>query len=274
MKNKKYCVGVIWFNPNKKAISQLNELYNSFDKIYIYDNSPKSNKSKINENLNKKIIYLFNGKNEGISKAFNQISDYAVEEDFLFALDQDTEIKRNQIEQLKFYINKNFDSNVCIYCPEIVFDNIGTSNQSIKDIDFTITSCSMINLKIFRHIGGYDENIFLDGVDREFCFRLRKENYKIRQISYIKVKQNLGNGKKNIFGIYEHSSIRNYYIAYNRSYFIDKYFWYFKGWKKFKFLYLSTVKQLLSIMLFEHNKKRKVKAIICAIKDYRSNKKC
>lgn len=273
MKANSYCVGVIWYNPDKRAILQLNELVDVFDKIYIYDNSLKSNKTKLKKYLSsKQVVYFFNGKNEGISKAFNRISHYAKKADFLFTLDQDTEVTKKQIIQLQSYINNNFDKNVGIYCPEIIFGKKGTSRKDIVDIDFTITSCSMINLKVFRQLGGYDENIFLDGVDREYCFRLRQANYKIRQVSYIKVKQNLGNGKKNILGIYEHSPMRNYYIAYNRLYYIAKYPEYFKNWYKFKYLYLSTAKQIISVLLCEKNKKEKILAIFRASKDYKKIK--
>ena len=273
MKKNIYWAGIIWYNPDNKAISQLNELIGLFDRIYIYDNSSKSNKFKINKELFKKgFIYVFNGKNEGISKAFNYISSVATKVDFLFTLDQDTEIKREQIIQLENYNNHNFDSKVGIYCPEIIFEAKGTSKVGVQDIQFTITSCSMINLQIFKCLGGYDENIFLDGVDREYCFRLRQANYKIRQVSYIKVKQNLGNGKKNILGIYEHSPMRNYYIAYNRLYYIAKYPEYFKNWYKFKYLYLSTAKQIISVLLCEKNKKEKILAIFRASKDYKKIK--
>lgn len=267
MSHFKFCVGVIWFNPDKKAVLRIKELSNIFDKVFIYDNSPNSNISLVPKKEN--VYYLFNGKNDAIAIAFNQIVKKANEYDFLFALDQDTEIHASQIIRLKDYVDQFYKKNIGIYCPDIYFNKKKISDNSIEDIDFAITSCSMINISIFNKIGGYDENIFLDGVDRDFCFRLRNSGYRIRKVGLIKVRQHLGNDRKSILGVYEHSALRNYYIAYNRRYFINKFPNYFKNWNKVKYLYLSEGKQLLNVTFFEKNKISKIRNILKAIKDYK-----
>lgn len=271
MKQFKFCTGVVWYNPDENAIKRMKMLSETFEKVFIYDNSGNSNYDKITQFDN--VQYLFNGKNEGISIAFNKIARLAKEFDFLFALDQDTEIKNNAIIELESYINKHFKHNVGIYCPKIYFQDKPQPQDSIDSIQMTITSCSMLNLNIFNKLGGFDNNIFLDGVDREYCFRLKKYGYKIIRINNILVKQNLGNGRKNIFGIYEHSAFRNYYIAYNRRYFIDKYPEYFNKWYRIKYLYLSAIKQMLSILLCETDKRAKIVAIVNANTKYIKNKK-
>lgn len=269
----KFCVGIIWFNPTPKDVKRLSIIEKCFDKVYIYDNSPVNNKKYLTDYfLSKKIEYFYNGKNEGISIPFNYIAKKAKNYDFLFALDQDTEIKENAIIDLKKYIRNHFNENVGIYCPNIYFKTEPKIDNLSDSIQNTITSCSMLNLDIFNKLGGYDNNIFLDGVDREYCFRLKKYGYKIIRVNNILIKQNLGNGKKNIFGIYEHAPIRTYYITYNKYYFIDKYPGYFKGWKRLKYLNLSNLKQELSIILFEKNKIRKLKLIKKAKDDYKYNK--
>lgn len=271
---KKFCAGIIWFEPNIHAFEQLKIVSNSFKKVYVYDNSNYSSQDEIDKLNLKNVIYEFNHKNEGISIAFNKIVNKCQNYDFLFALDQDTEIKKEDIIELQNYINQNYNENVGIYCPDIYFNNkVRNSNKTIKNVAFTITSCSMINLNIFKSLGKYDENIFLDGVDREYCFRLIKNGYLTQQVNTIHVKQNLGNGQKNIFGIYEHSPIRNYYIAYNRRYFIDKYPHYFKGYKRIRYLYLSCIKQVLSVVICEKKKIAKIHMIIKANKDYKLRKK-
>ena len=269
-----FCVGVIWFNPTKEDINRLSILKKCFKKIYIYDNSPISNEKYLsNELMTKKVEYFYNGKNEGISIPFNFIAKRARKYDFLLALDQDTEIEEKAIINLKKYIENNFSKNIGIYCPNIYFEIKPEVNHISDSIQNTITSCSMLNLNIFNKLGGFDKNIFLDGVDREYCFRLKKNNYEIIRINNILIKQNLGKGKKNIFGIYEHSAFRNYYIAYNRWYFIEKYPEYFKQWRKIKYLYLSTIKQMLSVLLCETDKRRKIIAIIKANQNYIRDKR-
>lgn len=263
----KFCVGIIWFNPDKKAVDRIKSLSEIFDKVFIYDNSQNSNADLVTNKKN--VYYLFNGENDAIAIAFNQIVKKASDCDFLFALDQDTEINASQIIKLKDYVVQFYQNDIGIYCPDIYFGKKAMSGSSVEDIDFTITSCSMINVSIFKKIKGYDEKIFLDGVDRDFCFRLRNNGYRIRKVGSIKVRQHLGNDKKSILGIYEHSPLRNYYIAYNRRYFINKFPSYFKNWNKIKYLYLSEGKQILNVTFFEKDKIRKIRSILKAIKDYK-----
>ena len=270
MNHFKFCVGVIWFNPDKKAIARVKALSEIFDKVFIYDNSSSSNASVIPNKRN--VYYLFNGKNNAIAVAFNQIVKKADNCDFLFALDQDTEINVSQIKKLKDYINQYYQNDIGIYCPDIYFSKKDMSDSSIVDIDFTITSCSMINISVFKKINGYDEKIFLDGVDRDFCFRLRNSGYRIKKVGSVKVRQHLGNDKKSILGVYEHSPLRNYYIAYNRRYFINKFPNYFKNWNKIKYLYLSEGKQLLNVAFFEKDKLSKMRSILKGISDYKHDK--
>lgn len=262
----KFCTGVIWYNPDKNAVKRIKILSEVFEKVFVYDNSENSNYNKVAQFDN--VQYLFNGKNEGISIAFNKIARLAEKFDFLFALDQDTEIKGYQIMKLKEYIEKYFDPQIGIYCPNIYFKEKKSYKEEVSVVPFTITSCSMLSLKIFRQISGYDEKIFLDGVDWDYCIRLRIAGYFIKRINSIEVKQNLGFGFKNLFGIYEHSAARNYYIRYNRLYLINKFPDYFYGWKKIKHLYLANVKQVLSVIFFEKDKMMKLKMIKKANKDY------
>lgn len=266
MKKLKFNAAVIWYNPNRAAIEQLKILSNVFDKVYVYDNSKYSNRSNIIDYDN--IQYFYNGQNEGISIALNNVIYRCCDADFLFAVDQDTEIKEKQIFELKKYIVQNYSDDIAIYCPYIFFNFARSFKKRVETVKFTITSCSMINTSIFKKIGGYDNNIFLDGVDHEYCFRVNSYGYKIIRLNYIKVKQNLGTGKKNIFGSYIHSPIRNYYIFYNRMYFINKYPNYFYGKRKIKKLYLAEIKQALGILLSEDEKKEKLKLLLQARKDY------
>lgn len=269
----KFAVGVVWYNPDELAIRQLNEIQEEFDAIYIYDNSEKDN-NKLIENLGVKYVYLFNGKNDGISKGLNTIANYCSNFDFLLVLDQDTLIKKDDIHKIKKYINSNYNESTAIYCPTISFgENNYQSERLVDFIDFTITSCSFLNLKIFNKLGKYDEFYFVDGIDRDYCFRVIENGYTICRLNNVIVKQNLGNGRKTPFGIYEHNAIRNYYICFARFYFIYKFSDYYKGLKKFIYLYLSILKQILSIIFFESDKIAKLKYIRKARTDFFAQKR-
>lgn len=50
-------------------------------------------------------------------------------------------------------------------------------------IDFCITSASCTNLAVWKEVGGFDERLFIDLVDNEFCKRLIVSGYKILRLN-------------------------------------------------------------------------------------------
>lgn len=274
------CVGVILYNPQVNEISRINSYIDQVDKVFIYDNSPHSCKALLSEMLeSSNYIYLFNGINDGISKAFNTIADDARRDyDYMLLLDQDSDMILSYFDVVKSVLNDTNRYN--IYCSNIHFcDDIDSTmvhierhSEKLSITDFSITSGTIINLDFFKKLEGLDEKIFIDGVDRDFCLRLKEIGEPIHKINDALIYQTLGTGKKNLFGIYEHSVIRNYYIYRNRLYIINKYSSFFHGGKKFKSLYLSIVKQVLSIVLLERDKIQKLRILKRAKSDYANGK--
>lgn len=272
----KYTVGIILYNPTKDEINSLTSYCEVFDKIYVYDNSRKNNEKDIQLVLrSKNYEYLYNGENEGISIPFNKMLSKASEENYKYFLmmDQDSIFTKENIEIAINQIEKNHTDDVAIYCPNILF-NEAKSEEIKKDsyVDFCITSGSFVDIYKYLNLGGYDEKLFIDGIDRDYCIRVIEKGYKIIKMSDSVMKQNLGSKGKNLFGVFEHSAIRNYYIYRNRLYVINKYPDKYKYFNKFKYLYLSQLKQIASIILFEKCKKSKFMYIRRAKKDYESNK--
>ena len=54
---------------------------------------------------------------------------------------------------------------------------------------------------IFDKIGGFDEKLFIDGVDFDFCIRMRKAGYGILRSNNVYLLQEVGKGRsKSLFG--------------------------------------------------------------------------
>lgn len=275
-KKNKYAVGIILYKPSKDDINNLINYKNIFEHIYIYDNSDINNYANIMSVLgNKQVTYFYNGMNEGISIPFNRMiaESKKINCDFFLMMDQDSIFDLENISILKSIIDKNTDLMNAMFCPNIYFN--GSQKDEIEydtNVKFCITSGSFVNVDIFLEIGGYDEKLFIDGVDREFCIKLIDKGYGIKKIKKSIMYQSLGDKEKNLLGIYEHSPIRNYYIYRNRLYVIKKYPQKFKGLLKIKSLYLSQMKQIISIFLFETSKFEKLRFIKKAKLDFKKNK--
>ena len=124
----------------------------------------------------------------------------------------------------------------------------------------------MIPVDIATKIGGFDENLFIDEVDNEFCYRVKKNGYDILEFPSIILKHSLGHQTfHQILGFhyntFNHNALRKYYMTRNRIYVLRKYpeirCWYIK----------KIIKDVIKVVLAENDKKHKINYIIKGMKD-------
>ena len=144
-------------------------------------------------------------------------------------------------------------------------------NVRFDDPHDVMTSGNILNLDIWKKIGGFKDWFFIDGIDIEYGLNLKKHNYKILRVNNLEIDHNLGNIEHKKFLntnyiIGNHNHIRRYYIARNNHYIFDMYFdvaphicWDIVGQRKF----------YKEILLFEKNKIRKIIAMRRGLKDYK-----
>lgn len=183
MNNKKIAAGVVLFNPENKCrtIECLNLINAQVSHLYIFDNSTKPIKFKLPEG----ITYLSEGENKGIAYALNRIMERAKADKFSWVLtmDQDSILPDGMIDDFLKYTTEEY---IGIICPQVV-DKRRTYMQIISEdiiqyLDMCITSASCTSIDAWEAIGGFDEWLFIDLVDNEFCKRLTKSGYKILQV--------------------------------------------------------------------------------------------
>lgn len=95
-----------------------------------------------------------------------------------------------------------------------------------------IQSGMVIPVDVFRHVGPFDESLFIDGVDTDFCLRLRREGYWVGVTPTLKMRHRLGAGSANHrrlrLGAFHpiatfHSQERRYYINRNLVHLLRRY---------------------------------------------------
>lgn len=271
-KKIKFACGVIFYNPKKEEVEKIYDYLKVFDKVFVIDNSTEINK-ECEFLKNKNFEYIFNNHNFGLSKSYNILCNKAYKEDYKYVclLDQDSIFSNHNINAMINEIKESKNEKVGIFCPRIIYNNkssIYNSNnlKKIEEINWCISSGSFLNLDIYNIIKGFDENYFIDRVDADYCFQLKKKGYKILIINNSYLEQELGTAFSKFNKIiFEHSPLRNYYIFRNRLYF----------YKKNKKLYLSllpALKHIWSILLYEHAKKEKLKYILKGGIDFYKNR--
>ena len=263
---------VVWYNPTNKEKENINSYIKYVDKLYIVDNSEKENAFK----NNKKIHYVFNGENLGIAKALNIGADLALKEkyDWLLTMDQDTSFKNDDVKKIFEYIKNNDMKNIGIVSPW--HDTKLHIQKPKEEIDYPIdvmTSGNFLNLKILKKIGGFKDEYFIDGVDIEYCLRLKKYNYKVMRLNKFSIKHNLGNIsykhflKKELLCL-NHNYLRVYYRVGNYNYIKQEYH---DIAPEFCNILVKIKALVWCIIFYENDKIRKLKSIYYAKKDFKNN---
>ena len=275
---------VVLYQPSDEVIKNIHTYLPCLDKLFVVDNSSEDHSSIYK---NKKIKYIFNGKNLGIAAALNIGAKEAIKEGFewLLTMDQDSSFIENDVKKMIEFLERvRTDS----FVQEIIltdYDKIGlisplhmtimNPNDESRGIDSPLnvmTSGNIISLKAYQEIGGFKDWFFIDCVDFEYCLNLRKHHYDIFRLNYVKLHHSLGNGvyKKILFKqMYSlnHSAIRRYYIVRNRHYLYDLYKDSFPEYCK---LELSRTRvEAIKILLCEDKKLEKLKAMYKGYRDYK-----
>ena len=238
----KICAIVVLFNPDKNVFKNILTYNSFFEKIIIVDNSKENNEKYI---LNKNYIYIPNNKNLGIAAALNIGCKKAQEEnfDFVMTMDQDSSWKKSEIKNYIIFAEKilqNKNENKI----ESISPSLNLKHSSLYDFIYyflnflfhiikkrpeyeyferVITSGNILSLECWEKSGKFNENLFIDEVDFEFCYRLIKNDYKIIRYNKAKINHLIGNSNFSIFRKDKHNSTRLYYIVRNCNYIIKKY---------------------------------------------------
>jgi rhamnosyltransferase len=260
---------VVWYNPTEEDKKNIYSYLPSLDKLYIFDNSNKKNDFK----KNKKIKYIFNGENAGIAHALNFGAKSAIEDGYkwLLTMDQDTIFECDKIEIMKNELKKA-SQDIAIICPWLETKLKVKKPEHAIDYPLDVmTSANFVNLDIYRKIGGFIDDFFIDGVDMEYCLRIKKNNYKIKRINTISIKHNLGNITyrrflwKSILCL-NHPYARYYYRMRNYHYIYDMYSKYEKEYCESILKFRATI---FGIIFFERDKIKKIRALINGYNDYK-----
>ncbi len=275
---EKIAGAVVIYNPDKGVVSNIYTYLNQVQKLFLIDNSNHiSDIIKSEFRLNNKVKYIPNLQNLGIAHALNIALDLADKElfNFLLTMDQDSYCEEMFVPQLLECMTS--DASTSIVSPAHFFPigkNKSINNQKCFDTLVVMTSGNLINVKILKSIGGFDEKLFIDYVDHEICLRLNKVGYKVKIQSECKIIHSLGNVReKQIFGkkIYptNHHHIRYYYRTRNRLFV-------YKNYKKDFPEYVKNdkidfLKSLIKIIFLEKNKTKKIFFIFKGFLDFKKN---
>lgn len=262
---KVYAV-VVWFKPREfNGHKNILSFSKFVDGLIIVDNSDTNNSHFLNSLPQAE--YLFFNENRGIATALNAGYEKAISEgaDWVLTMDQDSSFESDHIQRLiKTAVELSSDKEVAVISP--AWQNI-SSSDSVEECNSVITSGSLVNLSAFKRISGYNEKFFIDEVDHEFCFRLKRLGYRILRVNNVRILHSIGELITIKFMFFQlstlnHDHIRKYYMTRNRLYMRANY-------SEFGLPYLKMIiTDFLRVMLIEENKTLKIKYMVKGAVDY------
>lgn len=212
MDKKVYCIVLNWNGKHylKKCLDSVGRsTYKKLTTIVVDNASTDGSQEFIKKNY-QKIILLENKKNLGWTGGNNKGVRYALKQkaDFIFILNNDTEIDKNCVEELvKILLGKK---EVGIVGPKIYLSELNgkktakisfaggkfTPNRyfgvhvginkfdkgqydKIKETEFVTGAAILIKSEVFKKIGLFDERFFIYYEEADFCLRAKKNGYNI-----------------------------------------------------------------------------------------------
>lgn len=267
---------VTLYNSEQKVVQRIGTYIEQVQKLYVVDNAEEIDSLLINSILTTypTAYYISNNGNKGIANALNVAAKAAIDDhfDYLLLMDDDSEAPSDLVASLYKVINE--DQSVGIVSAQ---SDSRVQRSDVQEVITTITSGSILSLKAYSVVGPFLDELFIDWVDHEYSFRLRRNNYRILAANQVKLKHRLGIfQEKRLLGFIpvrwrSHNPVRLYYKFRNSQYVMSIYAGELP--KSFKVsIYYELLRDIIKIIWLEENKGKYTLLILKGLSDARSKK--
>lgn len=230
----KVLAAVITYNPDQTLPAHLQALRPQCDAIVVIDNG-SSNLDFVREASSASgCLLVSNGVNLGVAAALTLAARMAVEQgaEWLATFDQDSLCKPGELPGLLESCDRHPERER-IGIMALSHRDRATGRDYHHPLDIladgvewrtlrsTITSGSVVRTSLFPQIGFFDDKLFIDAVDHEFCLRARKHGWLVVESRKHVLEHSIGNATEHrLLGrrivCTHHSPKRRYYMTRNQ----------------------------------------------------------
>lgn len=225
---------VVLYNPDEGVVDNIKTYASGVDEVFAVDNSDEPNAPLLDRitALGENVTVIPMHGNQGIAAALNRGLQEASRRGYgyILTMDEDSYFTDDTLQRYK-------DKAEALFASDEKVIQVGIHNSGDKDDDLVvnnetpewlITSGSIMRVEDSLAAGGFLEKLFIDEVDREFCYRAADRGYSFRRVLDLTMQHNLGSPiRGKIFGrefeAMGHSKIRKYYIFRNCTYVMKTY---------------------------------------------------
>ncbi len=247
---------LVTHNPNLDALcAAIEAVASQVSEVFVVDNgstgAPNLWRDKLSDECIERLRFLPQSTNLGIGAAHN----FGIEQArmhgsaFVLLLDQDSQLHPGTVARLRSSyasltkegfrvaaVGPRYHDNARNRLSKFVrvgvfgFDLVDCKSQDTAlEIDFLLSSGSLLPLSNLQDIGPMDESLFIDHVDTEWCFRAKAKGFQIFGVCDAVMTHALGEHRKEFWFTRQrmvpfHSPFRYYYmfrnsvLLYRRSY--------------------------------------------------------
>lgn len=267
---------VITFRPEVTEVKKILAYAAYLDFVIVADNTAGE---ELGDSFSRlaKIEYIGLIYNQGIARALNIAADRALELGYswLLMLDQDSVLSEAAYLALKEQVTVQGAPDIGIISGNQVSRESELKRNvlrpDISEVDLLMTSGSVLNLDAYRKCGRFEEDLFIDHVDHEYCLRLQRAGFRTLQCSNIVLDHAQGEVRHAaVFGrtvsFIDHKPFRFYYFVRNGLYVGAKFFWYRPQF--FRWVLLQIIRRLIKALLFQDQKWLRLRMFYWGLMDF------
>jgi rhamnosyltransferase len=270
---------VVSYNPGPEVRGVLCSVLPQVSTVFVIDNASNKESTLALEGLCAQLgaTLVANEENIGVAGAYNQAAKVAVSQgyEWMLLLDQDSVAPVGLVSQLMCGVDRWRGTRLsAVVCPTSIESEHTVHKSADPGADTPVKTClnagSMVRLAAWEAVGGYDEGLFVDYVDFDFCFRCRRRGWEIIQVGGAVMVHTSGTPTRHRIlwtrpVTWNRPAPRRYYIARNRILFYRKYWRFDTRWVLRDVCY--ALKEMALLVLFESSTREKLRAIGAGIVD-------
>lgn len=272
---------VVLFNPDESVVQNIHTYANQVATLFAVDNSDSPQRTVVELLASiQNVQYSHLGRNRGVAAALNLAALKASDQgyDFLLTMDQDSKVSDKLVVELAGARKQYRGPRVAIVAA-VHLDPAGRGagvsesrgSSHVQPVLTVITSGNLLNLRAWREVGGFADDLFIDQVDSEFCLRLHRCGYEVLIVKNLFFQHTIGNIKKHRifrteFYTSNHSPVRKYYIVRNRLLVRKEYRYDYPAYGRFELGQIAV--ETTKIILFENQRYKKLLMMLRGFGDY------
>lgn len=273
---------VVLYYPSDAVVGNVTALLAQCARVVIVPNSPPGSVESTLQHAGCSVLeYDTNG---GTAAGFNRGIRACLDggsEEYVLLLDQDSRAPDGMVVGLVAATREGRDTGLAIAAVGPVVCDVKNANQPVDavpdstalvPVDVLVSSGTLVHRNVFATVGLMDEQLFIDGVDHEWCLRAAALGLRSYVVPAVRLTHDMGDRLVRIGGrlrVLHGNPVRQYYIIRN-SLLLLRRAYLPRRWRTRQFA--RTLRRLVFYVAYSDDRARSVRYLVRALTDAARNR--